>query len=56
MRGKFISTNRIPTALDTVEFTDYIERIRQWAAEELSVTIPDPQPLTVNVTDDGDGQ
>jgi hypothetical protein len=29
-------------ALNTVEFGEYCEAIRQWAAENLSVVIPDP--------------
>jgi hypothetical protein len=28
--------------LDTIAFTDYIEKVRRWAAEELSINIPDP--------------
>jgi hypothetical protein len=28
--------------LDTVEFTNYIEQIREWAAEFLNMNIPDP--------------
>ena len=29
-------------SLSTVEFSDYIEKVRAWAAEELSLYIPDP--------------
>jgi hypothetical protein len=32
------------TTLTTVEFIDYIERIQRWAAIELGVVIPDPDP------------
>lgn len=30
--------------LNTVEFKQYTERIQQWAAEDLGVVIPDPEP------------
>ena len=30
------------SSLNTAEFTDYIENIRSWAAQELGVYIPDP--------------
>lgn len=30
------------SSLNTAEFTDYIENIRLWAAQELGVYIPDP--------------
>lgn len=30
------------SSLNTVEFSDYIEKVRQWAAEELGLYIPDP--------------
>jgi hypothetical protein len=32
---------------DTVEFTNYIESIRVWAAEFLNMNIPDPCEVTV---------
>lgn len=32
------------TTLNRVQFYDYVEQIRQFAAEELSVVIPDPDP------------
>ena len=28
--------------MDTILFTEYIEEVRRWAAEELSINIPDP--------------
>ena len=34
--------------LDTVQFTDYIEQVRQWAAEELGIYIPDPNEAKAN--------
>lgn len=34
--------------MDTIQFTDYIEKVRRWAAEELSVSIPDPQEVTLS--------
>jgi hypothetical protein len=30
--------------LSTVEMADYCEAVRQWAAEDLNVVIPDPDP------------
>ena len=30
------------SSLNTVEFSEYIEKVRQWAAEELGIYIPDP--------------
>lgn len=30
------------TKLNTIEFGEFIERFRRWAAEELDVVIPDP--------------
>lgn len=32
---------------DTIEMTEYIEKIRRWAAEELSINIPDPEQVQV---------
>lgn len=31
------------TAQDTKQFTDYLERVRQFAATELNITLPDPK-------------
>lgn len=42
---KFISNLVAPVTtkrLDTTEFTEYIEKVRRWASEELGVVIPDP--------------
>ena len=33
------------TKLNTVEFGEFIERFRRWAAETLNVVIPDPEGL-----------
>lgn len=33
--------------LDTIKFTEYIEKVRRWAAEELGISIPDPGEVTV---------
>lgn len=35
-------------ALDTAQFTDYIEQVRQWAAEDLGIYIPDPNEAKAN--------
>lgn len=42
IRGKFIPSVRSSTRLDTLEFEDYLEKVRRWAQEELGVTIPMP--------------
>jgi hypothetical protein len=34
--------------LDTVDFGQYCEKVRQWAAEYLSIVIPDPQEVSLN--------
>jgi hypothetical protein len=47
VRGKFIPTTRSSTSLDTADFTTYIEEIRQWAAEELGMVIPDPEQVAL---------
>lgn len=44
VRGEFViggSTRE----LDTKGFTEYLERLRQWAAEELDLFIPDPESV-----------
>ena len=33
------------TRLNTVEFSEFCERIREWAADSLGVVIPDPQEV-----------
>ena len=33
------------SSLNTVEFSEYIEKVRQWAAEELGIYIPDPSEV-----------
>lgn len=43
IQGEFViggSTGK----LKTIEFAEYCERIREWAAGELGVVIPDPDP------------
>ena len=37
---------RSTTTLDTAEFTDYIERCRKWALDELNIVIPSPDDIT----------
>lgn len=39
------------TRLNKPEFGDYIERIRQWAAETLDLVIHDPLPLEQDIDD-----
>lgn len=33
--------------MDTIDMTEYIEKIRRWAAEELSINIPDPSDVCI---------
>jgi hypothetical protein len=40
----FISTPST-TTLDTIQFTEYIEAVRKWAAEFLNINIPDPKKV-----------
>ena len=40
---ELLRTIRSTTELSTVEFIEYIDQCRQWAAEFLWVNIPDPQ-------------
>lgn len=34
--------------LDTVDFSQFVEKVRRWAAEELNVNIPSPDEVEVN--------
>jgi hypothetical protein len=43
IRGEFVLGGST-VKLDTQAFADYCERIREWAADELNVVIPDPDP------------
>lgn len=40
--GEFV-VGGTTTRLNTTEFSEYCEAIREWAADELDVDIPDPQ-------------
>lgn len=42
IKGEFV-IGGTTTRLTTVQFSDYCEAIRQWAADELGVVIPDPR-------------
>lgn len=42
IKGEFV-IGGTTTSLTTVEFSEYCEAIRQWAAQELEVVIPDPR-------------
>lgn len=42
IKGEFV-IGGTTTRLNTLEFGQYCESIRQWAAEDLGVVIPDPQ-------------
>jgi hypothetical protein len=45
-RGKWLRMVDSSKDADTIEFTEYIERIRAYFGEEFHITIPDPQALT----------
>lgn len=36
------------TTLNTADFTEYIEKVRAWAATELGIYIPDPNEIKEN--------
>lgn len=40
--GKEIKVPRSTASLSTVEFEEYLSRIRTWAAMELNISIPEP--------------
>lgn len=33
--------------LNTIDFGEYCEKVRRWAAEELSINIPDPEEVSI---------
>lgn len=45
---KKIPTLRSTTALTTIEFEEYLEKIRQWAMEKLNCYIPLPNEVEFN--------
>ncbi len=54
MRAMFLIDNlgkfpvvRSTTSLDTVAFSAYVENIRQFASEDLSIVIPDPEEVDI---------
>lgn len=40
-----IEVTKSTTKLSTVEFSDYVERIRSWAGTELRLSIPSPEDI-----------
>lgn len=44
-----LATVRSTASLDTVEFEDYLERVRTWASAELSYTIPLPGEIDLDL-------
>lgn len=42
VKGEFV-LGGTTTTLDTVQFSEFCEAIREWAASELGVNIPDPE-------------
>jgi len=45
--GEVLPTVKSTTELTTVEFEEYLAKIRQWAAEFLNVSIPEPNEVEV---------
>ena len=45
-RGKWLRLVDSSKDADTIEFTEYIERIRAYFGQEFHITIPDPQQVT----------
>ena len=43
-----VMTLRSTTTLSTVEMIDYIDKIKQWASQELKIHIPDPDEVAGN--------
>ncbi len=41
--GQMITRPVSTTSLDTKQFTDYLDRIQQFASAELGIVLPDPQ-------------
>lgn len=41
--GEVLDIPKTTTVLNKLEFSEYIENIRQWAAQFLSINIPDPE-------------
>ncbi len=46
IKGEFV-IGGTTTKLNKLEFGEFIERVRRWAAEDLSVVIPDPDSGTM---------
>lgn len=44
--GEIINSIGSTTALNPIEFGDYIDRIREWALEYLNIDIPEPNQQT----------
>lgn len=42
--GEYIEIPKTTADLTKAEFADYVDRIRQWASEFLSINIEDPKP------------
>ena len=50
-KKKVVGSIVVPSAtryLDTIDFSEYCEKVRRWAAEELSISIPDPSEVTLS--------
>ena len=49
-KKKVVGSIVVPSAtryLDTIDFSEYCEKVRRWAAEELSINIPDPNEVAI---------
>jgi len=45
LNATVLETVRSTADMDTILFTEYIEKVRRWAAEELRINIPDPNEV-----------
>jgi len=43
IRGEYV-IGGTTTTLNTIEFGEFVESFRRWAAQDLDVVIPDPDP------------
>ena len=43
--GKIYETVGSTAILDTLEFTNYIEKVKLWALQDLNITVPEAQEL-----------
>lgn len=51
--GQMVFCSRSTKALNTKEYTEYIEQVRAWAASEFNINIPDPTTTILSESDSG---